>query len=196
MACLMWRYRDETGCLDFLQKQMVGRDCFPGSPQVLPTKYFDLYLDRYRWLVWLHESPEFAWNTVELKQPDSEWSKLGDSPILIQDGTLFKLGISDHSPQMVFRLQTCCDATEIRSFWDMPVWGNSDPDESPAPSLSEIPGPARHAAKGLVWLAWFLGRYQWAAVGAIALLSAGLFSLSTGYITINQNNNDSKDLRD
>jgi hypothetical protein len=191
----MWRYRDETGCLGFLQKQMIGRDCFPGSPQVLPSKYLDLYQDRDRWLVWLHESPSLAWNRVQLRQPDQEWSPLGDSPVLIQDGTLFKLGDSDHSPQMVFRLQTCCDITEIRSFWDMPIWGFDETAPNKEPSLSEIPGPARHAASGLVWIAWFLTRYKWAAVGAISLLSVGLFVLSSGYIATPQSTNDNKTLR-
>jgi hypothetical protein len=132
---------------------------------------------------------------VELKQPDSDWSLLGESPVLIQDGTLFKLGSSGHHPQVVFRLQTCCDATEIRSFWDMPIWGVGEPDPNLGPSLSEIPSPARHTASGLLWLAWFLTRYRWAAVGAILLLSLGLFSLSSGYITIPQSNNDNKTLR-
>jgi hypothetical protein len=193
----MWRYRDETGYLDCLEKQMVGRDCFPGSPKVLPSKYFDLYKDRDKWLVWLYASPSSESHRITFKQPDQEWKLLGEDPAIIEDGTLLKLGPSGHAPQMVFRLTTCTDATEIRALWDLPVWNIEEIDPTKEPSLSEVPAPARHTASGLIWVAWFLARYQWAAVGSIAVFAFGLLALSSGYVTIPEAiHHDNKTLRD
>ncbi len=192
----MWRYRDETGCLDWIEKQMVGRDCFPGSPQVLPSKYFDLYQDRDKWLIWLHSSPSLEWHSVTLKPPDQDWKPLGDDPAIIEDGTLLKLGPSGHAPQLVFRLTVCRDATEIRALWDLPVWNIEEIDPTKEPSLSEVPAPARQTASGLVWVAWFLARYQWAAVGSISLLVVGLLALGSGYVNLPHGfNEDNKTLR-
>jgi hypothetical protein len=123
---------------------------------------------------------------------------MGTDPAVIEDGTFLRLGPSCHAPQMIFRLTACRDATEIRALWDLPIWNIEAIDLTEAPSLAEIPAPARHTASGLIWVAWFLSRYRWAAVGSIAVFACvGLLALSSGYVNSPQgSNSENKSLRD
>jgi hypothetical protein len=191
----MWRYKDETGYLDFLDRQTVGRDCFPGSPQTLPFQFFDIYKDRDEWLIWLQPTPSWEWRKVWVRQPEADWIPLGVDPVVVADGTLLKLGDAAYGPQMILRLTGCKYATEIRLLWELPIWDRED-EEPEEPHLGAA--SARHTAEGLMWIAWFLTRYRWAAVGAIAVFSIGLLALSAGHIKIPQgtNHDNNTTLRD
>ena len=169
MTCLLWCYRDDTGCLDFDDSQFIGRDCFPGSPKALPLKYFEVYQDRGQWLAWLYPSPSMEFHQLFVRNPGARWIRLGHR---------------DSSPKMQFRLRSCHDVTEIRSLWDSEIWTTPDDETEPLgePSLESIPAPMRGAADGLEWLAWFIQRYRWAAAAAITLLAIGSILTTSGRV--------------
>lgn len=191
MTCLLWSFRDETGCFDFDDSQFIGRDCFPGSPKSLPLKYFEVYQDRGQWLAWLYPSPSMEFHQLFVRNPGARWIRLGDSPVTVEDGALIRLGHRDSSPKMQFRLRSCHDVTEIRSLWDSDIWVTPDDETEPLsePSLESIPAPMRGAADGLEWLAWFIQRYRWAAAAAITLLAIGSILTTSGRVQLPSNVN-------
>lgn len=191
MTCLLWYFRDDTGCLDFDDSQFVGRDCFAGSPKSLPIKYFEVYHDRGGWLCWLYPSPSMEFHQLFLRNPGGKWVKLDSSPEIIEDGALIKLGHRATAPKMQFRLSNCHDVTEIRSLWESAIWTMPDDETAPMgePSLDSIPAPMRGAADGLEWLAWFIQRYRWAAAAAITLLTIGSILTTSGRVQLPSNVN-------
>jgi hypothetical protein len=178
MACLLWNNRLESGCFDFGDLQMIGRDCFAGSPSWIPRKLFEIYVDRGRTYLYCAVLPE--WFDVWIYQ-NRRWVLAEAQPIEIDHQTMIKFGAAGNGEmKMVYLAFDCGQATSSTDFWLLDLWERA---VIAQPATLELESPDTSGLLSqLVPIAQFLERYRWAGVLAIvALLASSYLALAPNH---------------
>jgi hypothetical protein len=165
MACLLWNKGLETGCFDFGDCQMIGRDCFSGSPSWVPRKVFEIYVDRGRTYLYCANLPD--WVDVYIYQ-QRQWVLAEATPVEIDHQTIIQFGVAGSGiVKMLYLTDDCHHATTSTEFWSLSIW-QRDVTIAPVADVDESP----ILGGLLIPIAEYLQHYRWAGILAIAIVFA------------------------
>jgi hypothetical protein len=191
MACLLWNDGSDSGCLDFGAAQMVGRICFPGGPDWIPRKLFEVYELQGGWIIYSKDCPD--WITVKVYDKDKWVSIRGLNPVRIGHQTMIQFSMDGHRVKLLFLIDAqCTQATHPGYLWKAMVWDEKPVDddvtaELPPKSTDEaVPEIDKVWARRLTWMALYFEQHTWAAVAAIAtfvaLIAGGSYAVQNHLI--------------
>lgn len=166
MAVLLWSDGDSQGALGFENGQIIGRDCFEGSPEWMPGRLFTIRQLNDVWLVYKHD--RYEWLEVGMKPYKGDWGSVDTLPNLIGDDTLITIDFKMHNYRFIFHsCGTVEDYTLNPAMWDSEIWRGF-----PAVPHPFGFGKLATLAIALEWLAVFFRRHRWYAVAAVITLGA------------------------